>query len=91
MEKLSTKELIAAVSEYTEINKKQVKLVIDAALTQIHATVKSGRAVQLGKLGKFYPADRAARKANSPFSGTVVDVPAKRVMAFKRSPAVSNI
>lgn len=84
MEKLSQSELIEKVAQATGITKKTVKEVIDAFALQVVGHVGAGTAVST-KLGKFYPKDSPARTGRNPRNGEPIDIPAKRVLAFKAS------
>ena len=90
MEKLSQSELVDKVSLSAGVSKKTVKTVIDTFAHQVAAHVGAGTAVST-KLGKFYPKDIGPRKMKSPLTGTEVDVPAKRSLAFKPSAENKNL
>ena len=50
--------------------------------------LQSGKAVDLRGFLKLEPAERAARTGHNPATGAVIQIPAKRVVKAKVSPAV---
>ena len=92
MEKINAKELVEAVAAGTGMSKKVVKEVLDNAAMNIKAYATNGIEVSFSNLGKFCPSDRAARVCNSPVTGGVeVQVPARRVLAFKPSASMKDL
>ena len=85
MDKISTSELIAKISESTGREKRFVKEVLTDLAAQINGHVSNGTAVAVAGLGKFYPHDRKARWMVCPMNGNITEVAAKRVLSFKAS------
>ncbi len=63
----------------------QARKVIDAVFEQIAAATEAGNQVRVTGFGTFAVKDRAARTARNPQTGQPVEVPAKRVLAFRAS------
>ena len=85
MDKISTSELIAKVSASTRISPKMVKAVLVDLVQQVDGHTSNGTAVQITRLGKFYPHDRNARVMVCPLDKKEKEIPAKRVLSFKAS------
>ena len=83
MDKISTSELVAKISESTRISSKTVKAVLADMAQQVDGHISNGTAVQVTGLGKFYPHDRESRNGRHPISGEEIIIPAKRVLSFK--------
>ena len=85
MDKISTSELVAKISESTRISSKTVKAVLADMAQQVDGHISNGTAVQITGLGKFYPHDRKARLMVCPLDKKEKEIPAKRVLSFKAS------
>ena len=85
MDKISTSELVAKISESTGREKRFVKEVLTDLAAQINGHIDNGTAVAVAGLGKFYPHDRKARTMVCPMNGKETEVAAKRVLSFKAS------
>ena len=81
--KITTKALIESVAGQVKMSKARVKEVLGAFSEAIVSHCQAGDAVQVQGLGKFYPQQRAERRALNLATGKAVNVPAKRVLAFK--------
>ncbi|HHY21990.1 MAG TPA: HU family DNA-binding protein [Bacilli bacterium] len=76
-------DLIAAVSERTELTKKDAGNAVNAVFELISETLASGDSVQLIGFGNFEVRDRAARKGRNPQTGEEINIPASKTPAFK--------
>ena len=76
-------DLIDQVSQKTELPKRDVERMLEAAIAAMQQALTHGEKVSLTGLGVFTVADRKARVARNPKTGARVDVPAKRVPFFK--------
>lgn len=83
MEKVTGAELIEQVAKQLNMSQAAVKRVLAQTSEQIIDCAKKGVQVSLPGIGKFYPVDRAARAGRNPKTGEAVQIPAKRVLAFK--------
>jgi len=76
-------EFIDAVASKTELTKKDVNAVVDAALETITEALTAGKSVSFIGFGSFSTAPRAARTARVPGTDRVVEVPATTAVKFK--------
>lgn len=76
-------DLIAAVSERTELTKKEAGHVVNVVFEIISETLAKGESVQLIGFGNFEVRDRAARKGRNPQTGEEIEIPASKSPAFK--------
>lgn len=73
-----------------DISKKDVEDVMNIFFnTVIETTIKEGKFTYPG-FGTFKTAERAARKGRNPITGKPIDIPAKKVIQYKPSPAVKD-
>jgi len=75
-------EFIDAIAEQTGKNKKEINLIVSAALDIITDTVAEGEKVVLVGFGAFEPRDRQAREGHNPRTGEKMEIPATRFPAF---------
>lgn len=76
-------ELISAVSEKTELTKKDAEKAVNAILASIEEALAKGDKVQLVGFGTFETRERAARKGRNPQTGEEIDIAAAKVPVFK--------
>jgi DNA-binding protein HU-beta len=76
-------ELIAKVSETTDLSKKDISKAVDAIFDAITEALQNGEKVQLVGFGNFEVRERSARKGRNPQTGEEIEIPASRVPAFK--------
>ena len=75
-------ELIAKVSEQTEIDKKRVEKIINATIETVQAEVQAGEQIQIVGFGTMKAVDKKATTCRNPKTGETMEVPAKRVPKF---------
>lgn len=83
-------DMIDAISEVTEIKKKDVGEMIEAMDAIASRALAAGNTVAIGGLGKLKPVHRAAREGRNPKTGEVVQIPAKRDAKFTASKALRD-
>jgi DNA-binding protein HU-beta len=76
-------ELIRRVSDETRLSERFIREVLTASLRVIQDTLKAGEEVRLPGFGVFYTRQQAAGKVKSLRTGKTIDVPARRVAAFR--------
>ena len=76
-------DLVLEVSKATELTKKETELVIKTVFDNISYALSSGDKVELRGFGSFRIRNRKARQGRNPKTGTIVDVPAKKVPFFR--------
>ena len=84
-------QFILNVMEKTGITSHiQMQKILKAMTDVIIETVANGDQVILNGLGTFEVRDRAARTGRNPLTGAAVQIPAKKVPAFKPGTAFKN-
>lgn len=91
MSDLTKTELVDKVAEKTGLTKKDTKETVDAVLDVITDTLKSEAEksaderdkIQLIGFGGFEVRDRSARTGRNPQTGEEIEIPARKVPAFK--------
>ena len=76
-------DLIEQVAQKTELPKRDVERVLEAAIGAMQQALAHGEKVSLTGLGVFTVADRKARLARNPKTGAQVEVPARKAAKFK--------
>lgn len=83
-------ELIAAVAEKADLNKKQAELAVNAAVDAITAALQQGDKVQIVGFGAFEVKERAARIGRNPQTKKEIKIPASKVPQFKAGKALKD-
>jgi DNA-binding protein HU-beta len=76
-------ELVAEVAKQAGITKKEADAALKAAVSAIGKALKKGDRIAIPCLGIFTVKKRAARKGRNPRTGQVIQIPARKVVAFK--------
>ena len=84
-------ELVAAISEKTELTKKDSEKALKALIDVVAEELKKGEKVQLIGFGSFEVRDRAARTGKNPLTGEEMNIPAAKVPAFKAGRALKDL
>lgn len=84
-------ELIKAVTEKTEVSKKDVTAVVECLLECITEALASGEPVKLAGFGNFEARKTNARVGRNPQTGEEIDIPAGKKPAFKAAKALKEI
>lgn len=80
---MNKNELISAIAEKTDANKKTVESMVNAFADTVTEAIKNGDTVTLVGFGTFSLKQTAARVGRNPQTGAEMQIPAKRVPAFK--------
>lgn len=75
-------ELVDAISEKTQVTKKEADAVLSATIEAIIEAVAAGEKVTLVGFGTFEPRERAAREGRNPQTGKKIKIAATTVPAF---------
>ncbi|HEX5044083.1 MAG TPA: HU family DNA-binding protein [Candidatus Polarisedimenticolaceae bacterium] len=75
-------ELIQALADSAEMERKQAKMFLDALTGLVEKNIKRGGDVPLRGLGKFKVVKRKARMGRNPATGEAIKIPAKTVVRF---------
>ena len=78
-----TTELVRRVARETGLSQRVVSQVLGVSLRTIRATLVAGERVTVPGFGTFYTSQRQAGRVRSVRTGRHVEVPARRVAAFR--------
>ena len=84
-------ELINVIAEKGGYSKKEADKALAAVLDSITDALEKGEKVTLVGFGTFEVRDRAAKVAMNPVTKAPVDVPARKVPAFKAGSALKAV
>ena len=87
---MTKKELIKELATKMEQSQKASEEVINAMLEIMAEKLEAGEEVNIHAFGKFYVKERGARVCRNPKTGEEVNVPAKKVVAFKPAKALAD-
>ena len=83
-------ELVAAISDATNLSKKDSEAAVKAFTDVITKALKKGDKVQLVGFGTFEVAKRAAREGKNPQTGAKIKIPASKAPKFKAGKALKD-
>ena len=87
---MNKSELISAIAEAADLTKADSGRALDATITAITESLKSGDPVTLIGFGTFEVRDRAARTGRNPRTGEAIQIKASRNPAFKAGKALKD-
>ena len=90
MNKSQLIELVAGNKELKCESKAQAERMVNAMIDGIRAGLKKDGKVQIIGFGSFVVRKRAARMGRNPATGEAIKIPAKTVVKFRLSKAVSD-
>ena len=85
---LTKAQIITALSEKTDLTKRDVTNVVQELAELAYKQAKVGFTVP--GLGKLVVVNRKARKGRNPATGEEIDIPAKRVLKFRIAKAAKD-
>ena len=83
-------ELIAAVTDKTDLSKKQTETLLKIVGDVVTGALAKGDEVTLPGLGKLTVKTSAARKGRNPATGAEMDIPAKTKPHFSAAKALKD-
>jgi DNA-binding protein HU-beta len=83
-------ELVSEIAAKAGLNKNQAREALDAFLSSVTDSLKSGNEVRLVGFGSFMPVDRAAGTARNPRTGETVNRPASKSARFRVGEALKG-
>ena len=83
-------ELVAAISEKTELTKKDSEKALKALIDVVAEELKKGEKVQLVGFGTFEVSERAARTGKNPQTGAEIKIAACKALKFKAGKALKD-
>lgn len=87
---MSKTDLVNVIAAKTEVKKKDVELVVNAALDAIIEALKAGDKVQLMGFGTFEVKATAEREGRNPKTGETIKIAAGKKPAFSASKAMKD-
>jgi len=81
-------ELVAKIAEKAGTTKKEADAVIKAFVEAMHELFKKEEMLRIPGLGTFKVVVRSARKGRNPRTGEEIEIPARKMLAFKPSKEV---
>ena len=87
---MTKQDCIDAVAERTGLSKREATEAVDAVFTAITDALRAGDKVSLTGFGAFEVRHRAARQGRNPRDGSPIDIPARKVPAFKAGKALKD-
>jgi len=88
---MTKKDLAEKIAAEFDMSKAEAGRVVDYFIDSITATLKRGDDVALAGFGKFEVRHRNAREARNPRTGETIQVPARKVPAFKAAKALKDV
>jgi integration host factor subunit beta len=76
-------ELVEEVSAVSDLTKKHSEIVVNTVFKAIISALHKGEKIELRGFGSFRLRSRRSRRGRNPKTGTMVDVPAKKIPYFK--------
>ncbi len=83
-------ELIQAIADKADLNKKQAEAALNATLDAITDALKAGDKVSLVGFGNFAVKERAARVGKNPQNGEAIQIAACKVPSFVAGKALKD-
>ncbi len=87
---MTKSQLMQALSDKTELSKKDVVALWDALTELAYKEVVTSGELTLPGLGKLVKKDRAARMGRNPMTGEQIQIPAKTVVKFRVAKAAKD-
>ena len=84
-------ELIDALAQRTNIEKKDAKAFLEGLTGVIEDEIRNGGEVPMKGLGKFKVQHRKARVGRNPLTGEAIQIPAKTVVKFSVAKALKDL
>ena len=83
-------DLVNVIASESEMSKKDIESVVNAAFDAISAALKSGDKVQLIGFGTFEVKDVAAREGHNPSTGDPIKIEASKRISFSASKVLKS-
>lgn len=87
---MTKKELIKSLSDKVMITERDSNVIFDVLFDIIKENLLNNGKVKIRNFGTFFIEDRKPRKAYSPYDGSEIDVPAKKVIKFRVANSLKN-
>jgi DNA-binding protein HU-beta len=83
-------ELVSALAAQTKLTQKDTALFLEAFITTVKETLKTGGDVTLVGFGTFKVGQRSARIGRNPKTGAALEIKASKVPQFKAGKALKE-
>jgi Bacterial nucleoid DNA-binding protein len=87
---MNKSELVAAMSEKSELSKKDVEKALKAFTDVVAEELKKGEKIQLVGFGTFEVSERAARTGLNPRTKETIEIAASKAPKFKAGKALKD-
>jgi DNA-binding protein HU-beta len=87
---MDTSKIVEQVAEATGLDPVRAEAAVQAMLDALVATLAAGEPVELGDFGTFEVDKPTARQGRKPSSGSVVRVPATKIVRFRPGKALND-
>ena len=87
---MNRRELVLALSERLEVDRKTADAALAAVVEEITAQVAKGETVSIPGFAKFARIDRPARQGRNPATGETIQIAAKRAPKFSPAKALKD-
>ena len=88
---MNKSELVAAMSEKSELSKKDVEKALKAFTDVVAEELKKGEKIQLVGFGTFEVSERAARTGLNPRTKETIEIAASKAPKFKAGKALKDL
>ena len=88
---MNKSELVAAMSEKSELSKKDVEKALKAITDVVAEELKKGEKIQLVGFGTFEVSERAARTGLNPRTKETIEIAASKAPKFKAGKALKDL
>ena len=88
---MNKSELVAAMSEKSELSKKDVEKALKAFTDVVAEELKKGEKIQLVGFGTFEVSERAARTGLNPRTKETIEIAASKALKFKAGKALKDL
>ncbi len=80
---MTKQELIGFMADSAGLSKKDAEKALSAFVDGVKSALKKGESVSLVGFGTFSVSQRGARQGRNPRTGETINIPARKVPAFK--------
>jgi DNA-binding protein HU-beta len=87
---MNKSELVNAIAEESGLSKVDAKKALDAFISTVSGTLKSGDKIVLVGFGTFSVVERSARTGINPATQQQIQIPAKKIVKFKAGSELSE-
>lgn len=87
---MNKSEIIAAMAAKCGLTKKETSTALESLIDSITDALKTGERIVIPNLGTFEVRERAAREGKNPRTGEAIEIPTKKIPAFKAGKALKE-